>query len=408
MIFGPEILLIVSVGVVGVLHTIVPDHWVPIALLARQRGWSKAETARAALQAGVGHILSTLAIAAVIWIAGVAVAARFAHYVDSAASLALVVFGGWIAIAAWRDLRRATGHGFGHGRGHEHDHVFSFLAGITPERVHGLELRRIDTGHGIVELSINEDGASPRFRLSGPPADWVRLETRRETGERRRFSFAMRDGYWESLEQIAAPHRFDVVVTIGHEGHAHSYRASFAEDDAHDHDHGRGGDRDGDCEDGTLLADDPLYAPMRGGVAVLVRHKHAHRHGDRGAVHTHWHDHDAATAHPVTSDLDAFPPPHSHLHKTTARMALLLILGSSPMVEGIPAFFAAGKFGFGVIVAMALVFAASTIATYVVMCVYSTAGLERLHFGAFERYGEVLSGAFIALVGVAFWLWPAM
>jgi hypothetical protein len=38
--------------------------------------------------------------------------------------------------------------------------------------------------------------------------------------------------------------------------------------------------------------------------------------------------------------------------------------------------------------------------------VYSTAGLQRVRLGAFERYGEVLSGAFIALVGVAFWIWP--
>ena len=52
--------------------------------------------------------------------------------------------------------------------------------------------------------------------------------------------------------------------------------------------------------------------------------------------------------------------------------------------------------------------AVSTIATYVLLCVYSTAGLQRIHLGAFERYGEVLSGAFIALVGVAFWLWPVL
>ena len=84
MNFRPELLLIVSVGVVGILHTIVPDHWVPITLIARQRSWSKAETARAALQAGIGHVLSTLVIAAVIWIAGVAVAARFGHFIDTA------------------------------------------------------------------------------------------------------------------------------------------------------------------------------------------------------------------------------------------------------------------------------------------------------------------------------------
>jgi hypothetical protein len=40
--------------------------------------------------------------------------------------------------------------------------------------------------------------------------------------------------------------------------------------------------------------------------------------------------------------------------------------------------------------------------------VISTAGLQRVRLGEVERYGEVLSGAFIALVGVAFWLWPVM
>jgi hypothetical protein len=90
----------------------------------------------------------------------------------------------------------------------------------------------------------------------------------------------------------------------------------------------------------------------------------------------------------------------------TARTALLVILGSSPMVEGIPAFFAAAKYGVGLIIAMSVVFALSTIVTYVVLCVYSAAGLQRVRLGAVERYGEVLSGAFISLVGVAFWIWP--
>src|ERR1700730_10046352 len=78
MNYGPELLLVAAVATVGVLHTIVPDHWVPIALIARQRGWSKSETARAALQAGIGHVLSTLLIALVVWLAGVAFAQRFA------------------------------------------------------------------------------------------------------------------------------------------------------------------------------------------------------------------------------------------------------------------------------------------------------------------------------------------
>jgi hypothetical protein len=106
--------------------------------------------------------------------------------------------------------------------------------------------------------------------------------------------------------------------------------------------------------------------------------------------------------------MELAPPQHVHGHKTAARTALLIILGSSPMVEGIPAFFAAAKYGVGLIAAMVAVFALSTIATYMLLCVYSTASLQRLRLGTFERYGEVLSGAFIALVGVVFYLWPLL
>lgn len=229
---SPALLLVGAVATVGILHTIVPDHWVPITLMARQRGWTQAETARTAFKAGVGHVLSTLAIAAIVWLAGVAVAQRFGHGVDTIASLALVGFGLWIAVSAWRDLQA---HG-----AHTHTH--------------------------------------------GASAQWMQ----------------------------------------------------------HYHDHAG----------------------------------HEHHHGDAD--------------------------------KSKNRTALLLILGSSPMLEGIPAFFAASKYGAGLLILMSLVFGATTIATYVVLCVYSVAGLQRVSLGPLERYGEVLSGGFIALVGLIFWIWPIL
>jgi hypothetical protein len=403
MNYGPELLLVAAVAAVGVLHTIVPDHWVPITLIARQRGWSKSETARASLQAGIGHVLSTLLIALAVWLAGVAFAERFGHIVDTASSLALVAFGGWFAISAWRDLRSHGGHG------HSHSHDFPHLHGDNHDArqssVHGPELQRIPTQEGVLELSIFEPGVPPRFRLSGVTADAVTVQTRREGDERQDFMFANHGTYWESVEEIPEPHQFAVSVTIDHDGHAHHYETQFTEHDHghHDHgeDHGHGHDHEAAPED------DPLYAPLRGETAVLTRHVHAHRHG-RGSAHAHWHDHIPASSHSITAEIETAPPAHDHRHKTTARTALLLILGSSPMVEGIPAFFAAGKYGVGLIAVMAVVFAISTIATYVLLCVYSTAGLQRVRLGAFERYGEVLSGAFIALVGLAFWIWPVL
>jgi hypothetical protein len=336
---GSELLLVGAVAAVGVLHTIVPDHWVPITLIARQRGWSKAQTSRVALKAGIGHVLSTLAIALVIWIGGVAVAARFGHWVDTAASAALIGFGAWIAISAWRGLHRGGGHGHGHHHGHGPGHSHELAPLPAADSIHGPELQLISGEHGEIKLSIFEAGTPPHFRLTGNFGDSAVLETRREDGSRQTFTFANHRDYWQSVEEIPEPHQFAVTLMMDHDGHTHSYSAQVTE----------------------------------------------HHHGHEG----HGHD-------------------HPHPEKTQNSTALLLILGSSPMVEGIPAFFAASKYGLGLIVVMSVVFAATTIATYVLLCVYSAAGLQRVSLGPVERYGEVLSGGFIAVVGFAFWLWPVL
>src|SRR5579864_2409929 len=121
MYFGPQLLLLGAVLAVGILHTMVPDHWAPIALLARQRKWSKAETARAAFQAGSGHVITTLIIALVVWVAGVAVATRFGNLVDTLSSLALISFGIWIAITSWREMHDPHGH-HNDNEYHPHEH----------------------------------------------------------------------------------------------------------------------------------------------------------------------------------------------------------------------------------------------------------------------------------------------
>ena len=125
-------------------------------------------------------------------------------------------------------------------------------------------------------------------------------------------------------------------------------------------------------------------------------HAHAHRHED-ATQHVHWHEHHEADWHAVEGGVAAL---HRHDHAVAGRTALLLILGSSPMVEGLPAFFAASTYGAALIGVMAGVFAVATIATYVATSCFAIAGLQRVSLGPLERYGEVLSGAFVALVGI--------
>lgn len=96
------------------------------------------------------------------------------------------------------------------------------------------EKRRIDTGHGRIELSIFEEGGAARWRLhtiSGQPwkATDAWLQTTRADGRMRRFVFAERDGYVESVEEIPEPHEFDVRLSLAHGGHSHDYDLAFHE-----------------------------------------------------------------------------------------------------------------------------------------------------------------------------------
>lgn len=242
-------LLILAVAAVGVLHTLVPDHWTPITVVARQQGWSALRAARAAAIAGVGHTVTTLAIGVVVWLGGLALAVRYGHLMNALSSLALLGFGLWMAIGSLRELRRKR-------------------------------------------------------------------------------------------------------------------------EDAHGH----------------------------------FAHAHAHRHDD-GVEHRHWHEHHHDDWHTVDGAL-ALSPLHAHEHETSSRTALLLILGSSPMIEGIPAFFSASRFGVGLLIVMAFVFAACTIGTYVAVTLASLRAIRDVDLGPLERYGEVISGAFVALLGAIFLLFP--
>jgi hypothetical protein len=358
-----------------------------------------------------------LILALIVWVAGVAVAAQFGHLIDSISSIALVGFGLWFAISSWREIHSGGGHGHSHSHGHDHRHDFSHLhygQGDTEHNpfVHGPEPQQIPVEDGELLLSIYEFDQLPRFRITvnGAAAfDSVNVETHRPDGQRQTFIFAERGDYWESTTDIPEPHGFKAVVNVERAGLFNAFAVEFEE-----HEHGEGGYGGHTYEHGAHSHDserpelDKLYAPVKLRSQVAATHMHAHKHGNTSSSHRHWHDHSEASSHDVSAALEAAPPLHKHSHKTTARVALLLILGSSPMVEGIPAFFAAGKFGVGLIFLMAVVFGLSTIATYVLLCLYSTAGLQRVKLGAIERYGEVLSGAFIALVGVAFWLFPIL
>lgn len=236
-------LFIPSALLLGALHGLEPGHskTMMAAFIVAVRG-----TVWQAILLGLSATLSHTAVVWAIALAGF----YFGRNLDLEASepwfqlaSAVIILGvaAWMVFSAWREQRAAH---------HEHDHEHHHQHGHGHD-----ETRHIDTGHGVVILSIFEYGVPPEFRIaagSGPllDADDVMVTTTRAGGAIQSFTFAREGDVLRSTDSIPEPHAFTARMTIGHKGHVHAFDVTFSEDD-HGHDHGD--------DHGGLDVSDPGY-----------------------------------------------------------------------------------------------------------------------------------------------------
>jgi len=107
--------LIAAAAGVGFGHAIMPDHWVPLAVLGRTRGYPLARIARLSSLAGVAHVLVSLLLGAVIVAIGLQFRSTIATAQDAIVGSVLIATG--IAFAA------VELSGRGHSHRHDHDHA---------------------------------------------------------------------------------------------------------------------------------------------------------------------------------------------------------------------------------------------------------------------------------------------
>ena len=230
---GHAWLFVPSALLLGALHGLEPGHskTMMAAFIVAVRG-----TVWQAILLGLSATASHTAIVWAIGLAGL----YFGRNLDldtaepwfQLASAAIIIgVALWMVWRTWRE-QRAEAHEHGHDHHHDHGHD---------------ETRRIDTGHGLVALSIFEEGAPPRFRLAAerghaPLAAEVSVSTARPDGGVQAFSFVQRVGFLESVDEIPEPHDFTARLSIAHGSHTHDFDVVFSE---HDHDHGNGHDHGG-------------------------------------------------------------------------------------------------------------------------------------------------------------------
>ncbi len=112
-------LLLGVAGVVAIFHSLLPDHWVPLAVVARTQRWSLFHVGRMALLAALGHVITSLILGGLIALIGL----QFQHEIETQqghiVGIVLVLTG--IIFLIWGLVGHGP-HGHNHGEGHVHDH----------------------------------------------------------------------------------------------------------------------------------------------------------------------------------------------------------------------------------------------------------------------------------------------
>jgi nickel/cobalt transporter (NicO) family protein len=108
--------LLAAAAGVGLGHAILPDHWVPLAVVGRTQNYPLARVARLSLLAGIAHVLVSLLLGAIIIVIGL----QFRSTVESAQNtiIGVVLMLTGVGFAALELTGR--GHGHSHDRGHSH------------------------------------------------------------------------------------------------------------------------------------------------------------------------------------------------------------------------------------------------------------------------------------------------
>jgi len=112
-------LLLGAAGVVAILHSIMPDHWVPLAVVARTQRWSLLHIGRVTLLASLGHVITSLFLGGLFALIGLQLQHEIETQQGHIVGAVLVLTG--ISFFIWGLVGHGP-HGHRHGEDHAHDH----------------------------------------------------------------------------------------------------------------------------------------------------------------------------------------------------------------------------------------------------------------------------------------------
>jgi nickel/cobalt exporter len=113
--------LLAAAAGVGFGHAILPDHWVPLAVIARTRRYPMTRVARLSGLAGVAHVGLSIVLGALIIVIGLQFQSTVQSAQDSIIGGLLIATGIGFIVLELGAFGHDHAHGHGHGHGHEGD-----------------------------------------------------------------------------------------------------------------------------------------------------------------------------------------------------------------------------------------------------------------------------------------------
>jgi nickel/cobalt exporter len=110
--------LLAAAAGVGFGHAVLPDHWVPLAVVGRTRRYKLAHVARLSGMAGVAHVLVSILLGGAIIAVGLQFRSTVQHAQDAIIGCLLILTGLGFAVLELTGY----GHRHAHNQGHRHDH----------------------------------------------------------------------------------------------------------------------------------------------------------------------------------------------------------------------------------------------------------------------------------------------
>jgi len=116
-------LLLGAAAAVAVLHSILPDHWVPLAVVGRTQRWSLFRVARVSALASAGHVLASVVLAGIIAAIGLQFQRQLETQQGHIVGAVLILTG--VGFLIWGLTVHEHSHDHGHAHDHDHDHGHS-------------------------------------------------------------------------------------------------------------------------------------------------------------------------------------------------------------------------------------------------------------------------------------------